>query len=174
MKDKQTRLAIILVIVTVLVVVITFILNKDIEEPKTSQINIVTNYSNFYTVDSCLFRTVTYLSTKDKDSILLILNEEYKKNNNITEKNVLSFFPTIDENSIFTSKKMYYENLDKNIVKYYVYGNVIENKILDDDLITSEQGIDLYFIVYIDTNGSIFSIEPYNGDIFIGGVNNEK
>ena len=174
MKDKQTKLAIILVIVTVLVVVISFVLNKNKEGIKENEIKIVTNYSNFYTVDSCLFRTVTYLSTKDKESINLILNDKYKNKNNISENNVLSVFPTIDENHIFASKKMYYENLENNIVKYYVYGTVIENKILDDDLITSEQGTDLYFIVYIDTNGSIFSVEPYDGEIFIGGVDNEK
>lgn len=173
MKDKQTRLAIILVIVTILVVGITFIINKKEVAETQNKINIVTNYSNFYTVNSCLYRTITYLSTNDKESTLLILSDEYKKQNNINQDNVLSIFPIIGENFTFSSKKMYYQNLDNGIVKYYVYGTAVENEILDDELITEVKGIDLYFIVYIDTNSNIFSVEPYDGEIFIGGVANE-
>ena len=174
MKDKQTKLAIILVIVTVLVVGMSFIFNMNKEETKTNEINIVTNYSNFYTVNSCLYRTITYLSANDKESVLLILNDEYKKQNNINKDNVLSVFPAISENFTFSSKKMYYQTLDNGIVKYYVYGSAMKDQILDGELITEIEETDLYFIVYIDTNGSIFSVEPYDGDIFIGGVNNEE
>ena len=60
MKDKSKLTAIILVIITLIVVITSFI-TKDKEESKVGDINIVTNYSNFYTVDSCLYRTINMM-----------------------------------------------------------------------------------------------------------------
>ena len=94
MKDKSKLTAVILVIVTIIVVVISFLTNKP-EENKVGDINIVRNYSNFYTVDSCLYRTVTYISSNDKESLYLVMDENYKKENNITEENVMDLFSSI-------------------------------------------------------------------------------
>lgn len=172
MKDKSKLIAIILVVITILVVVLTNIFNKEKEETQT-KIEIVTNYSNFYTVDSCLYRTITYVSSNDKESLLSILSSGYKKENNIDESNVLNLFDEIDENSIFVSKKMYFEQINENITKYYVYGQVKENHILDDELMTEDNYKEKYFIVYLDTLNKTFAIEPYDGNLFIGGENNE-
>lgn len=172
MKDKSKLIAIILVVITILVVVLTNIFNKEKEETQT-KIEIVTNYSNFYTVDSCLYRTITYVSSNDKESLLSILSSGYKKENNIDESNVLNLFDEIDENSIFVSKKMYFEQINENITKYYVYGQVKENQILDDELMTEDNYKEKYFIVYLDTLNKTFAIEPYDGNLFIGGENNE-
>ena len=168
MKDKSKLIAIILVVITILVVVLTNIFNKEKEETQT-KIEIVTNYSNFYTVDSCLYRTITYVSSNDKESLLSILSSGYKKENNIDESNVLNLFDEIDENSIFVSKKMYFEQINENITKYYVYGQVKENQILDDELMTEDNYKEKYFIVYLDTLNKTFAIEPYDGNLFIGG-----
>lgn len=172
MKDKSKLIAIILVIVTIVVVVLTSVLKKD-EKQTEKEINIVTNYSNFYTVDSCLYRTITYIATKDTESLLLILSDDYKKENKIDANNVLSLFSSVEEDSIFSSKKMYYEVINSNLNKYYVYGQLEKNQLLDDDLMGETEYKDLYFIVYLDTNNKTFSVEPYDGNIFIGGEFNE-
>lgn len=171
MKDKSKLIAIILVVITILVVILTNIFNKD-EEQKENKIEIVTNYSNFYTVDSCLYRTITYIASKDSESLLSILSDKYKKENNIDSNNILSLFSSIEEDSIFMSKKMYYEKINSNITKFYVYGQVEKNQILDDELTLKNSYIDQYFIVYLDTTNKTFSVEPYDGNIFIGGENN--
>ena len=172
MKDKSKLVAITLVIITILVVVITNLFNKG-EQQKENKIEIVTNYSNFYTVDSCLYRTITYIASKDNESLLTLLSNNYKKENNIDNNNVLELFVEIEEDSLFVSKKMYYEQINNNITKYYVHGQIKKNQILDDELIYREDYKDTYFIVYLDTENKTFAIEPYNGDIFIGGENNE-
>lgn len=171
MKDKSKLIAIILVVITILVVVLTNIFNKD-EEQKENKIEIVTNYSNFYTVDSCLYRTITYIASKDSESLLSILSNNYKQENNIDSNNILSLFSSIEEDSIFISKKMYYEKINNNITKFYVYGQVKKNQILDDELTLDSSYVDQYFIVYLDTTNKTFSVEPYDGNIFIGGENN--
>lgn len=172
MKDKSKLTAVILVILTILVVVLTYIFDKDKEQNK-NEINIVTNYSNFYTVNSCLYRTITHISTSDKESLLLLLDNNYKKENKIDESNVLDLFSNVDVDSTFVSRKMYYEILNSNITKYYVYGYVEKNQIYDDELINKTENKEMYFIVYLDSTNKTFSIEPYNGDIFIGGDKNE-
>ena len=172
MKDKSKLTAVILVVLTILVVVLTYIFDKDKEQNK-NEIKIVTNYSNFYTVNSCLYRTITHISTSDKESLLLLLDNNYKKENKIDESNVLDLFSNIDVDSNFASRKMYYEILNNNITKYYVYGYVEKNQISDDEIINKKENKEMYFIVYLDSTNKTFSIEPYNGDIFIGGDKNE-
>ena len=55
---------VLLVIVTAVVVIVSYIFNSK-EKLEESEKYIVTNYSNFYTVDSCLYRFSTYLSEKN-------------------------------------------------------------------------------------------------------------
>lgn len=172
MKDKSKLVAIILVIITILVVVLTNLLNKDGEQ-KENKIEIVTNYSNFYTVDSCLYRTITYIASRDNQSLLSVISDNYKKENNIDTNNVLNVFSEIEEDSIFVSKKMYYEKINNNITKYYVYGHTEKNQILDDEITLNNEYKEQYFIVYLDTTNKTFAIEPYSGELFIGGEINE-
>ena len=171
MKDRQNLLIILLVIVTALVVIINFITKK--EEEEKNDIEIVTNYSNFYTVNSCVYRVINHLALKDSKSLILLINENYKKENKITEDNVLNKFMEVSQDSTFKSKKMYYEQLESGITKYYVYGEILKNQIFDEGIEENINGEDAYFIVYIHWEDEIFSVEPYDGEIFIGGVSNE-
>lgn len=169
MKDKSKLTAIILVILTIVVVIVTFIVDNKKEE-KNNDILIVTNASNFYTVNSCLYRTITYISSNDKESLLLLLPEEYKESNKITQDNVMDLFFDVTETSTFISEKMYYEYISNNINKYYVQGYIQENQLFDDELLTKQDYEIVYFIVYLDTNENIFSVEPYDGKIFKEGL----
>ncbi len=173
MKDRTKLFAIILVIVTILVVVLTYIFSNN-DKKDENRINIVTNYSNFYTVNSCLYRTITYISNKDSKNLLLLINPSYAKKNNINESNVVSLFNDIPANSSFASKKMYYEEISKNIIKYYVYGVVIEDNLYEDFEVRDKVSYPMYFIVYINRDKGIFSIEPYSGELFINGDKNEE
>ena len=164
MKDKKNLIAIILAILAIVVVIINLIPKKEVEE--ISNPIIVTNYSDFYTVNSCLYRTITYVSAQDTESLLLLLNDKYKSNNNITKNNVLDLFSDVGENSTFVSEKMYYENLNNNLTKYYVKGYVANQQILDEDILSAMERESTYFIVYLDSSSNIFSVEPYNGNIF--------
>lgn len=168
MEDKSKLTAVILVIITLTVVIVTFVLNNMKDDKKDNEVKIVTNYSNFYTVNSCLYRVITYISSSDKDSLILVLTDDYKKKNNVTVDNVIDIFDKVSDNSTFSSKKMYYENINDNVTKYYVYGTIEENLMYGDSL-----SKDAYFIVYLDTKSKVFEIEPYNGEVFFNGDANE-
>ena len=168
MKDKSKLTAIILAMLAILVVVISFV-TKNVGENKDNDILIVENASNFYTVNSCLYRLVTYISSQDKDSLLLVLSDDYKTKNAVTKDNVMNLFPNIDITSTFVSEKMYYSMLSENITKYYVKGYIESNQIYDEEVLQNNNSESVYFIVYLDTEQNIFSIEPYDGKIFIEG-----
>ena len=168
MKDRSKLLAIVLVIVTIIILVFASIFNKK-EDAGEKDIHVVKNYSNFYTVSSCLYRTITYINSNDTESLLLILTDKYKRDNNINENNVLEVFPYIEDNSTFNPKKMYYEKLTDNITKYYVFGYVEREELIENIQITKPDRLDVYFIVYLDTSKKIFSVEPYSGNIFLDG-----
>ena len=175
MKDKSKLTAIILVIITLVVVISSFIFDNKNSVDETGKIKIVTNYSNFYTVNSCVYRAINYISSNNKENLLLILNDSYKKEKKINETNILNVFESIGENSTFVPKKMYYQEINENITKYYVYGNVQQNQIFDDGYTNKLDYKEMYLIVYLDTNNKTFSIEPYSKELFtnIGGDNNE-
>ena len=61
---------------------------------------------------------------------------------------------------------MYYEKLSDTLEKYYVEGYVDKNRIFDDEELAIKDHESLYFIVYLDSSNGIFSVEPYNGEIF--------
>lgn len=168
MKDKSKLTAIILAVLAILVVVISFV-TKNVDENNGNDILIVENASNFYTVNSCLYRLVTYISSQDKDSLLLVLNDNYKSKNSVTKDNVMNLFTDIDITSTFVSEKMYYSLLSENITKYYVKGYIENSQIYDEEVLQNNNSESIYFIVYLDTEQNIFSIEPYDGKIFIEG-----
>lgn len=171
MKDNSKIVTILLAIIAIVVVVIS-LLTKTNDQEKNS-ISIVTNASEFYTVTSCLYRTVNYALIDDRDNLLLLLNQEYKKENKVTKNNVLELFNNLKTGNTFVSEKMYYEILDKNLTKYYVSGHVESNEIYDDEILEKNEYNQVYFIVYLDSSNNIFSIEPYDGKIFKEGVANE-
>ena len=172
MKDNKTKiLAIFLAIAAIAVVIIPMFFKKTTEEE--NDILIVKNPSEFFTVNSCLYRTITYVYKNDIDSLLKVIDEKYKKNNNINKENVLELFPNIDNEVTFVSKEMYYEELNKDIKKYYVRGCVQSNIIHDFDIVEKEEDVDLYYIVMLNSEKQIFSVEPYDGKIFMDGEKNE-
>ena len=111
--DKKKILAIFLAIVAVTTIIISTFFKKSAEE--TADILIVKNPSEFFTVNSCLYRTITYAYNKDEDSLLKVLDRKYKKDNNINKENVLKIFPNISGEVTFVSKKMYYQEFSNNI-----------------------------------------------------------
>ena len=163
MKDKSKLVAIILAIAALIVICLS-IFNNSISKQEKEKPIIVTDYNDFYTVNSCIYRTITYIYDKNINDLLLVISDNYKKDNKVTKENVLNFLPSVEQPSAFISKKMYYSKLKNGLEKYYIYGN-IEAETMDGNGSSSQ----VYFIVFLDRDKKLFSLEPYNGDIFNGG-----
>ena len=129
-----------------------------------NDIEIVTSTSKFYTVSNCVYRYITYLQSKDVDSLILLLDNSYKKSNNISKENVLDKLDKLDSTYNFEGRKMYQQEITENTTKYYVYGYLREETINNDG---NKQ--DFYIVVTLNNKDKTFSITPYDGEIFING-----
>lgn len=131
------------------------------ESPKEENYTIVTNYNKFYTVNSCVYRYLSYLQGNDASSLLKVLDDDFVSKNSLNESNVYNYLTAYDGNVNFNSRKMYEEKISNDITMYYVYGYV-ERDIMD----SFPEQIDAYYIVKLDEKNQVFTIQPYNGDIF--------
>lgn len=161
-KDNSTTLMIISLILLVIVGLLYF-LDKDEEvlEKKETEYKLLNDYSRFFTIDSCVYKYITYVSNSKTEDILKVLDSDYVRDNNINSSNLYNYVGTLEGNYTFKTKKIYYEVLNNNYIRYYVYGYLIQDSL---DSIGDKQ--DYYFIVNLDTKNQLFSISPYDGSIF--------
>lgn len=172
MEKVEKRNIIILVIIAIIlisgiIVYETFFDKSTVNEEK--DITVLKDNSRFYTISSCINRYLTYLTNNDSDNLILLVDSEYKKENNINKNNILEYLPKLDKRYSFSAKKMYEQKLSDDYTKYYVYGYLIEDVFNEEDSI--KNALDFYTIVTINSENHTYSITPYDGDIFIGGSN---
>ena len=164
MEKKKDYTLLIIICVILLCIVVLLFLNKSDEETIFSEepkYKLVEDYSRFFTVNSCVYKYITYLNGNKTNELLKILDEEYIKNNNIDSNNVYNFINKLNGNYTFKSKKIYYEVNNEKVIKYFVYGYLIEETI--DGLGIKK---DYYVIVNLDLENQLFSITPYDGSLF--------
>lgn len=164
---NKKAIVVLYICAAIIFITLFFLADSDDKNSDLSGYKIVENYSDFYTVNSCANKYVSFLAAKQKDSLISVLSSSYKKEHNINLDNVLDNLPMLDTNSTFVSKKMYYKQYEDNNYKFYVYGFIEKNDMNEnyDEFYREE----MYLIVYIDKNQTIFSVEPYDGDSFING-----
>lgn len=163
-KKKDYTLLIIICVLLLSVAVLLFLNNNDEEEnilSKEPKYKLVDDYSRFFTINSCAYKYITYLSSNKTDDLISVLDEEYVSKNNIDTNNVYNYVNKLSGNYSFKSKKIFYQDSDDKIIKYFVYGYLIEETI---NGIGTKQ--DYYLIVNLDTENQLFSVSPYDGDLF--------
>ena len=162
-KDKKALLIAIILGLLVLLAYKLFFEHKKIIKEKidTKTISIVTDQSDFYTISSCVSKYLNYLCSDDSKDLIILLSDEYKKENSITEDNINDFIDFLDGLYSFNPKKMYVQRKSKNVYKFYVYG-LIEQDLMDIDSV----GSDYYIIIILDKKNGTFAVEPYSGEMF--------
>lgn len=166
MSDKSERnqkiITIILVILVLIIGIYNLFIKKDeVEKLDTETISLVTDVDRFFTVASCVSKYINYLSIDDKSSLYTLLDNNYKKENNITEDNMYNYIIDVNSGVQFQAYKMYSQNITENIVKYYVHGYIEYEQI---DVVSAKS--DYYVIAILDQETLTFSIVPYDGEIF--------
>lgn len=171
--EKVNKNRIILFIIFILLIFLSFYIydyfnKEEVEEKKEDSVKYVllNDYSRFFTVNSCVYKYISYLQNKDTNSLLEILDKDFKTKNSINSNNIYNYLENLEGNYSFTSKKIYYEKINKKYIKYYVYGHL--SKDLMDEIGEKE---DRYYIVTFDIENYLFSIIPYDGTIFMEDEN---
>lgn len=162
---KYKDYIIIIIILSLIVISLTVLssLNKD-KQNDNNQIlinyKVEEDYSKFFTVNSCIYKYIEYLTKKDTTNILKVLNEDYVKNNNINNSNLYNYLDNLNGIYTFSAKKMYKDDTD-DLVKYYVYGYLVKETING-----SADKTEKYFILNLDENNLTFDIMPSDSKTF--------
>ena len=162
---KYKDYIIIIIILSLIVISLTVLskLNKDDEKNNTEiliKYKLEEDYSKFFTVNSCIYKYIEYLTKKDTTNILKVLNEEYVINNGINDTNLYNYMDNLEGIYTFNSKKMYKDDT-KDITKYYIYVYLIKETING-----STDKKEKYFILNLDENNLTFDIMPSDSKIF--------
>ena len=167
-KDNYILLIIVIIILVSLLGIIYFSdKDKTLDDNNSKVIyKLVNDYSRFFTVNSCVYKYISYLSSKNTNSLLKVLDKEYIDSNNINENNIFDVLPNISGNYSFVSKKMYYNQVSDNYYIYYVYGYTEED--ITDEIGHKEY---YYFKVNFDQKNNTFSIVPIDSTFFEGVQN---
>ena len=162
-RNKKILLIVLIIAVVALGIYKLFFEKNNSEQEKidTETISIVTNPNDFYTVSSCVSKYLSYLSVSDSKNLLILLSDDYKKENSVTQSNIYNYIGSLNGVYGFNPKKMFVQRLSENTYKFYVYGLISEETI---NLTSNE--IDYYIIVILDRENSTFAIEPYDGSMF--------
>ena len=162
LNKKNIILLIILVIVFSAGILLHNYRNPVKENKKTEKITLVKDYSRFFTISNAGNKYIQYLKNKDEDNLIILLNESYLTLNDINENNVLEKLTLLSSgNYSFEARKMYQENKNKNLIRYYIKGDLTK-EVMDE----YQRPTDYYLIIDLDIKNMTFSVTPYDGKLF--------
>lgn len=141
----------------VLVFILIFFVLKKEEKPNTviekKQYNIVSDYSEFFTMVNCANKYYSYLSLGDIDNLSKLLDGRSE------EEERIKLYK--GKNISYKVKEMYYGNN-----RYYLKG------IVNEELIKSIKELnEEYLIINVDSNRKLFNIEVIDKKIYEEAIN---
>lgn len=114
----------------------------------------IDDHSRYFTVSSVLNKFYGYVISEDLSKILLVLDEEYKQNNEINSDNVIRVLDLEDGEYDFYLEEIYESNLMK---KYYTKG-----RLTYEDTHTAA----VYNVVILNDTNLTFTLYPISEDEF--------
>lgn len=167
MEFKLTKKNIIVIIIFIILMFSGLLLynyrNPEVKKNNNNKISLVKEYGRFFSISNAADKYISYLKKQDKNNLMLILNKKYIEINNITNQNIISKlnFPNKNSESNFEARKMYQENINKYIIRYYIYGYLTKNLMEE-----YSRPKDYYLIIDLDVKNKTFEVTPYDGKIF--------
>ena len=167
-KTEKIELSVVIILVVVLVfsfVYVKFTENKKEEETINTEVVALADVNRFFTIDSAISKYFSYITLKDNESLLKILDEDYIERNNITASNISNYVGNYDDNIRSSLEEAYQVSSYNNIYKYYVKVVLKAETLYESTL----QGY-VYYIVTINENELTFAIEPISDIIYSNKV----
>lgn len=119
----------------------------------------LTNNSRFYSINNLINRFLENVENNEATATFNVLDQEFIKQNSITEKNVLDKIGKIANVNRYETKEIY-GNTEIPCTIYYAKGKI--------------GNTDLYYIIVVDTKNNTYSIEPINEQLYTEYVNGKK
>lgn len=122
---------------------------------------LVRDYNRFYTVNTVLNKYYLYLNGNEYNKVLNMINENYKKNNNIDVNNLKDKLEINEEKVSFNSYYMCSKETSDDVYSYYIKGHI--NNINSGKYIK-----DVYYKVVLNSKNLLFDIAPIDENQFGG------
>lgn len=159
-QENKIKLKIILVIFLIFCALFLVIyINKgktNNKDSNTLKLLEVDNYNIYFSVQKNLNKFIEYYVKNEKSSVYNMLNEKYKKENNIDLNSNIKLLNTFSENAYLKNLKEKYYKLNDNVNCYYVKGDLYEDSFEEDKFLENN----IHFLVLIDYNNITFEIIP--------------
>lgn len=164
--NKTAKIELIIIILLIAIFGISFIYmktteRKSEEEKINTEVIALADVNRFFTIDSAVSKYFSYITSKNSDSILQVLDKDYVERNNITSSNVYNFVGNYDFNIKINLEEAYQVSTYKNVYKYYVKVALKLETLYDSTLQDYA-----YYIVTINENELTFAIEPISSNIY--------
>lgn len=198
MKKKIIVIVIEIIIISVLIVLTILQANKNYykltieEEPEPENVmaNINIEYNKIsklkdksiiYTISGCINKYLAFISTKNANALLELLDEKYIEKNNITNENVVDKLGNLEKHQKMELKEIYYEYESEIVVAYYVKASIrddntnnIENnemvEFYDPDLEEKEKTIpnkkEIYLKIRLDYQTMGYKVYPLEKQMY--------
>ena len=168
--NKTTKIEVVIIILLIAVFGISLIYAKTTErraeeETINTTVTALSDVNRFFTIDSAISKYFSYVTSKNSESILKILDEDYIERNNITSSNIYNFVGNYDANIKTSLEEAYQISSYNNIYKYYVKVALKLETLYDSTL--QEYA---YYIVTINENELTFAIEPISEILYLNKI----
>ena len=168
--NRTTKIEIIIITLLIAIFGISFIYmktteKKSEEEKINTEVIALADVNRFFAIDSAVAKYFSYITSKNSESILQVLDKDYVERNNITSSNIYNFVGNYDFNIKSNLEEAYQVSSYKNVYKYYVK---VALKL--ETLYTSTLQRYAYYIVTIDENDLTFAIEPISDIIYLSKI----
>ena len=168
--NKTSKIELSIVILLVVIFCGSFIYMKSMEVMKDNEsintdVVALADVNRFFTIDSAISKYFSYVTSKNSESILKILDEDYIERNNITSSNIYNFVGNYNSNIKSNLEEAYQISSYNNIYKYYVKVGLKLETLYDSTL--QEYA---YYIVTINENELTFAVEPISETLYLNKI----
>ena len=129
------------------------IISKEIEELKSDEL--------FFALQNTINSYYNMLSNKKTDDLLKILDDDFRKEKQITSSNLYSIINSEYETVSFIAKSIYY-NPNSSITYYFVNGYLTNLTMMEDDY---QYYPNINFLIVVDEKTNYFCIKPLDNSI---------
>ena len=164
--DDQRKVLLIWLFVGIFIVILFFVIsnitgNNGIlkKDEKEKRYTFVKDYNRYYTITNIIDKYYSAINNEYKDDLMVMLNDDYIKKNDLTNDNVISYLKKDKNNVSFHGALMCKKKLHTGVVSYYVSGNTIGTN-------TGKTIRDSYFEVIQDENNMTFDIKEIDAVSF--------
>ncbi len=163
--DKTQKKVLFFWLILAIVVLILFFLLRffkiDFKRSNTydKTYHLVEDYSRYYTVTATIDKLYQFLNAGSRESVLHILDSEYKEEKKLTEKNVISTLKNEKTSISFEARTMCEKRVKEDLTQYVVKGYKV-------DLNEIKKISEVFYQVVLDESNFHFSIRPIEEKTF--------